>query len=104
LTDKKGSVKMKTKINNFWGKVEDKLKRLCERPSPMKRLIGVLVICVLFGAANIWFVVSSICNIGKNDGKKELIKLQHIEPLDLRQNDSIKHFKHNLNLNEYEYE
>jgi hypothetical protein len=95
---------MRQKISEFWSEVEYKLKRLCGRPSPMKRLVSVLVICVFFATANIWFVVSSIYNIGKNDGKKEVIKLQHIEPLDLRQNDSVKHFKYILDEYEYEYE
>jgi Tfp pilus assembly protein PilO len=91
---------MKEKINNFWSKAEYRLKILCGKPSPTKRLVFVLVICVVFAAANIYYVFSSIYGIGKNDGKKELIKLQHIEQIKLQQNDSINQLKQNL----YEYE
>jgi hypothetical protein len=66
-----------------WSETEKRLKRLCGRPSPVKRLVAVLVTGGLFAAANIYFVVSSIYQIGKNDTENELLKMQHIERLEL---------------------
>jgi hypothetical protein len=79
---------MKMKINEFqtkaWCKIEHRLKRICGRPSPMKRLVTVLVIGVVLAFVNVWFLISSIYNIGKNDAEKELMNLQHIERLELQ--------------------
>jgi hypothetical protein len=79
---------MKKKINEFRTKAlqetESRLRRFCGRPSPEKRLVVVLVICVALATANIWFLVSAISGIGKNDAEKELIKMQHIEQLRIR--------------------
>jgi len=89
---------MKKKINEFHLKVgheiQQRLKRLCGRPSPKKRLVVVLLVCVIFATVNIWFLVSAICGIGKNDAEMELIKLQHIETLELqKRNKEVKDFK-----------
>jgi len=93
---------MKKKINQFHREIEYRLKRLCGQPSPKKRLVTVLVIGVVLAVANIWFLVSSIYNIGKNDAEKELMKLQHtcteqrrsIERLELqKKNKDFKDFK-----------
>ena len=85
------------KINEFQTKVgheiQQRLKRLCGRPSPMKRLIFVIVVCVVLAVVNIWFLFSSIYNIGKNDAEKELMKMQHIEKLELRNKKESKDFK-----------
>jgi len=77
---------------NIKRELETRLKRLCGRPSPTKRLIIVLVVCVVFAAANIYFVVSSIYSIGKNDAKKELLQIEHIEGITIPKNDSINFF------------
>ena len=78
--------------------IENRLKRLCGRPSPAKRLVMVLLICVLLAAANIYFLVCAFSGIGKNDTGRELMKLEHIEPLKLPEKESI----HNLESIEYE--
>ena len=51
----------------------------------MKRFIAVIIIGVVFAVANVWFVASSIYHMGSRDAKEELIKLQHIETLKLKQ-------------------
>jgi len=72
--------------------VEYRLRLLCGRPTPVKRLITVLIIGMALMAANIWFVVSSIYNIGRGDAQTELMKMQHIEMLRLQyQKDSVNH-------------
>jgi len=88
------------KMGEIGEKLKYRLKQLCGRPSPVKRLVSVLVICSVFAVANIYFVVRSIYSIGKNDAEKELIKLQHIERLNFQQNDSINQIKQKM----YEYE
>jgi len=76
---------MKLKIKEFstnaLSETEHSLKRLCGRLSQKKRFIIVLLTCGLLAVASLYFVTSSIMNIGKNNTKKELIKLQHIERL-----------------------
>jgi hypothetical protein len=74
---------MKRIINEYQQIMEHRLKRICGKPSPMKRLVFVIVVCVVLAVANIWFLVSSVYNIGKNDAEKELMKMQHIEGLEL---------------------
>ena len=97
---------MKMKINEFQTKVgheiQQRLKRLCGRPSPMKRLVFVIVVCVVLAVVNIWFLFSSIYNIGKNDAEKELMKMQHIEKLELRKKKESKENKEFKEFNEYD--
>jgi len=85
---------MKMKISSFltlsWRKTDCQLRRLCGKPSPVKRLVTVIIVGGLLAAANIYFVVSSVYNIGKNDAQKEFMKLEHIERLNLQGNDSIR--------------
>jgi hypothetical protein len=100
---------MKRKIKEFTenslSEIEYRLRRLCGRPTPAKRLVAVLIMCIVFAVANIWFVVSSIYSIGKKDAEKELIKLQHIETLELPVKQLKDKNNHNqLNNNEHEYE
>lgn len=77
-----------------------KVKQLCGRPSPTKRLIAVLFVCLLFAAINVYFVFSSIYNIGKSDAQRELPQIEHIEGVKIHKNDSINLLKHKL----YEFE
>jgi hypothetical protein len=85
---------MSTNIKNQLADICDELcyglRRLCGKPSPTKRLITVLALAVGLGGANIYLVVSSIYNIGKRDGQKEYMKIEHIKQLELKHsNDSI---------------
>jgi hypothetical protein len=98
--------KIKSKIMDFLSNVgyeiEYGLRLLCGRPSPMKRFITVFVIGGALAAANLYFVVSSIYNIGKHDAEKEFLRLQHIETLKL-QPKSKKDSINNSNSKNYEY-
>ena len=67
---------------------DDKLRRLCGRITPGKRLAVILLMFVFFGGMSIYITVSSICNIGKRDGQR--LQIEHIRQLPLQQaNDSI---------------
>ena len=67
---------------------DDKLRRLCGRITPGKRLAVILLMFVFFGGMSIYITVSSIYNIGKRDGQR--LQIEHIRQLPLQQaNDSI---------------
>ncbi|GHT41995.1 hypothetical protein FACS189437_09560 [Bacteroidia bacterium] len=94
--------KIKEFLINAWDEIEYRLRLLCGKPTPMKRFVMVLIIGGALALANIYFVVSSIYNMGVNDAKKQFLEVQHIETLKLQQSkkDSI----NILNQKEYEYE
>jgi len=83
---------MKQKIRDFlvniWYEIEYRLKCLCGRPSPLKRFILVLIIGGILAAANIYFVISSIYNIGKHDAEKNFIEVEHIKQLEIERENS----------------
>jgi ABC-type lipoprotein release transport system permease subunit len=97
---------LKTKIREFlinaWYEIEYGLRLLCGKPTPMKRFIMVLIIGGTLVVVHIYYVVSSIYNMGVHDAKKQFLEVQHIETLKLQQskNDSI----NILNQKEHEYE
>ena len=76
--------------------VDDKLRQLCGRITPEKRLFVLLTMFVVFGFASIYIFVSAIYNIGKNEGQR--IEIEHIQMLELQKRDSINNqlkFQHN---------
>ena len=96
---------MREKINNSliyaWDEFTYCIRQICGKPTPLKRFVIVLVISGILSIAYICTLISSIYNIGKRDGEKEFIELQHIKPLDMQnRNDSI----NNLKQKNYEYE
>jgi len=92
---------MKMKVKEFSkSKIEQSLRRICGRPSPTKRLVIVLLVCVKLAAINIYFLFSSVYSIGKNDAQKDLLQIEHIEGLKIPRNDSINLLKQKL----YEFE
>jgi hypothetical protein len=97
--------RLKTKIKDFlsnaWDEIDYALRRLCGRPTPMKRFLTVLIIGSALAVANIYFVVSSIYSMGKHDAEIKFMELKHIESLKLQQKqDSI----NILNHKQYEYD
>ena len=81
---------MKTKIIH---KIEYRLKQLCGRPSPAKRLVSVLFLCFVFAAGNIYFLICAFSGVGKSNTGRELMKLEHIEPFELHRKESIHHLE-----------
>lgn len=78
-------------IGRFVRKVQDwvdeKLRRLCGRITPEKRLAVLLTMFLFFGIASVYIFVSAIYNIGKNEGQR--IEIEHIKMLKLQKRDSI---------------
>lgn len=67
--------------------VDDKLRQLCGRITPEKRLAVLLTMFLFFGIASVYIFVSAIYNIGKNEGQR--IEIEHIKMLELQKRDSI---------------
>ena len=75
---------------NYIGKVrdwaDDRLRRMCGRITPGKRLAVILVMFFFLGGLSIYITVSSIYNIGKRDGRR--LQIEHIRQLPLHVNDT----------------
>ena len=67
---------------------DDRLRRMCGRITPGKRLAVILVMFFFFGGLSIYITVSSIYNIGKRDGQR--LQIEHIRQLPLHGNDTTK--------------
>ena len=67
---------------------DDRLRRMCGRITPGKRLVVILVMFLFFGGLSIYITVSSIYNIGKQDGQR--LQIEHIRQLPLHGNDTTK--------------
>lgn len=84
-------------IGSFIRKIQDwadeKLRRLCGRITPGKRLAVLLTMFVVFGFGSVYIFVSAIYNIGKNEGQR--IEIEHIRLLELQKKDSINQLKFN---------
>jgi len=81
--------KIKDCLKNVWDEFTYCIRQICGKPTPLKRFVIVLVISGILSIAYIFTLISSIYNIGKRDGEKEFIELQHIKPLDMQtRNDS----------------
>lgn len=59
---------------------EGKLCGLCAGLSPEKRVITIVVLAVLFAVGNFYMIFRAIYDIGREDAKQEIIK---IEPLNI---------------------
>lgn len=81
-----------TKIQDW---ADDRLRRLCGRITPGKRLAVLLTMFLFFGIASMYIFVSAIYDIGKNEGQR--IEIEHIRMLELQRKDSINQLKFNDN-------
>lgn len=59
---------------------EGKLRGLCAGLSPEKRVITIVVLAVLSAVGNFYMIFRAIHDIGREDAKQEIIK---IEPLNI---------------------
>jgi hypothetical protein len=94
---------LKMRLKDFFGDLRDDficgLHAVCGKPSPVKRLVIVLIIGGALSVVSVCTLVRSIYNIGKRDA--ELIYIEHIKHLELkRSGDSINSIKNK----DYEYD
>ena len=75
---------------SYIGKVQDwaddRLRRMCGRITPGKRLAVILVMFFFFSGLSIYITVSSIYNIGKREGQR--LQIEHIRQLPLHGTDT----------------
>lgn len=65
----------------YW--IEDRLKSLCGEITPDKRLTVILIMLLLFTILNLYFTFTSIANWGREQERREQLKIEHIRQLDL---------------------
>lgn len=82
-------------ITNIQDRADEKLRRLCGRITPGKRLAVLLTMFLFFGIASVYIFVSAIYDIGKSEGQR--IEIEHIQLLELQKRDSINQLKFNDN-------
>jgi hypothetical protein len=70
-------------VSDVWDEIGYGLKCLCGWPSPMKRFIVAVTVGGVLAIANIYFIASSIYNMGKRDAERKFLELKHIEPVEL---------------------
>lgn len=58
--------------------VEEKLRKLCAGLSPEKRVPAIVMLAALFAIGNFYMIFRAIHDIGREDAKQDVIK---IEPL-----------------------
>ncbi len=74
---------------------DEKLRHLCGRMTPEIRLAVILLMFLFFSGLSIYFTVSSIYWIGKEDS--ETIRIEHIRQLQLQSKDSTNIFNQSDN-------
>ncbi len=80
-------------INRASKRLEDRLRNIVRLLSPYARVIVILTMLLLFGGLSIYMTVSSIYNMGKKNGQKQ-IQIGHIKRLEVentQKTDSINH-------------
>ena len=68
---------MYVRIKDFIG---GRLRGLCDRLSPRQRTAPVLVAAALFALGNFYMIFRAVYDIGREDARREVIR---IEPLDI---------------------
>lgn len=76
-------MKERFKELGYW--FEDKIKGLCGEITPDKRLTVVLIMLLLFTVLNLYFTFTSISNWGRDQERKEQLKIEHIKQMELQQ-------------------
>lgn len=69
--------KMYVRIKDFIG---GRLRGLCDRLSPRQRTATVLVAAALFALGNFYMIFRAVYDIGREDARREVIR---IDPLDI---------------------
>lgn len=80
---------MKKKIIGLNQSIDKKIRNVCEKIPQKKRKYFVLILCFLF----VSFFIFSLIDAFQSEGVKEMMKIEHITPLDLPQDTLIQKFK-----------
>jgi len=79
---------MKERIKELGYWLEDKLKDLCGEITPDKRLTVIIIMLLLFTILNLYFTFIAISNWGREQERKEQLKIEHIKQLELEKSKS----------------
>ena len=60
--------------------IRGRLRGLCDRLTPRQRAIAVIMMASLFALVNFYMIFRAIYDIGREDARREVIR---IEPLDI---------------------
>lgn len=74
---------MKERIKELGYWIEDKLKDLCGEITPDKRLTVIVIMLLLFTILNLYFTFTSISDWGREQERKDQLKIEHIKQLEL---------------------
>lgn len=74
---------MKERIKELGYWFEDKLRALCGEITPDKRLIVILIVLLSFTILNLYFTFTAISNWGREQERKDQLKIKHIKKLEL---------------------
>lgn len=69
--------------------VSMKMEELCGRLSPKTQRILVFSLFFTFACSSLFIFGDALYRIGKNEGRKESLKIEHIDSVPLIINDSI---------------
>lgn len=78
-------MKERIKEAGYW--IEDKLKNLCGEITPNKRLTVIVIMLLIFTLLNLYFTFTTIADWGREQEKREQMKIEHIKHLDIKQSD-----------------
>ena len=74
---------MKERIKELGYWLEDKLKDLCGEITPDKRLTVIVIMLLFFTILNLYFTFTAISNWGREQERRDQLKIEHIKQLEL---------------------
>lgn len=79
---------MKERIKEIGYWFEDKLKALCGEITPDKRLTVILIMLLAFTLLNLYITFTTIKNWGREEERREQMKIEHIRQLDIEKSNN----------------
>lgn len=80
-------------MKKFIQKIKDfgeiRLKGLCERISPEKRVMTIVILFALFALVNFYMIFRAIYDIGREDAGQEILQIVPIEVPDFTPADTL---------------
>lgn len=81
-------MKIQRKINEWQDRMDDSLRRICGRLTLGKQLVVTLTMLLGFSTLSIYFTISGIYRMGKEEGER--LQIEHIRQMELYQSvDSV---------------
>lgn len=70
---------MRKLIEKLRAGIESWLRKICGKITPGKRTLIIAVVVGLFAIANIWITFSAIHSIGREDARRDVMKITPLE-------------------------